>query len=209
MPATTVTAQRPWALLGPLVVALVVGSVLASCSSASSGSSGTSTTTRSTGAHPTTSTTSVNVAQTACGLLSASEVGAAMGVTVSPPHPQVRGSVTTCTYKAAVLAQSVIIEYNINASTKTFATNRSVISNHVVTNSVPGLGSQAYSFSETSGSNTVNTVVTLQGTLQTIVTGTSSLTQVTNLAEEILYTIDQHNASTASTTTSAPTTATG
>jgi hypothetical protein len=209
MPATTVTAQRPWALLGPLVVALVVGSVLASCSSASSGSSGTSTTTRSTGAHPTTSTTSVNVAQTACGLLSASEVGAAMGVTVSPPHPQVRGSVTTCTYKAAVLAQSVIIEYNTNASTKTFATDRSEISNHVVTNSVPNVGSQAYSFSETSGSNTVNTVVTLQGTLLTIVTGTSPLTQATNLAEEILYQIDQHNASTASTTTSAPTTATG
>jgi hypothetical protein len=43
-------------------------------------------------------------------------------------------------------------------------------------------------------------VVTLQGTLQTFVTGTSSLTQVTNLAEEILYKIDAHNSTTSSTT---------
>jgi hypothetical protein len=133
-----------------------------------------------------------------------------MGVTVGPPHPLVRGAVTTCTYKAAVLARSVIIEYDISASSSTFATDRSKIeSHHVTTASVPGLGSEAYSFSETSGSNTVNTVVTLQGTLQAIVTGTSSLTQVTNLAEEILYKIDQHNASTTSTTTSTPTTSTG
>jgi hypothetical protein len=139
-----------------------------------------------------------------------------MGVTVGPPHPRVRGAVTTCTYKAEVLAQSVIIEYDVDASATTFASDRSSISNHAITNSVPNLGTQAYSFKETSGSSTVNTVVTLQGTLQTIVTGTSSLPKVLNLSEEILYKIDQHNASTTTTapaasapTTSAPTASTG
>ena len=206
VPATTVTAQRPWTVLGALFLTLVMSVSLASCSSSPAGSSVSSTTTRSTGTHATTSTTSVNVAQTACALLSASEVGATMGVTVGPPHPKVRGAVTTCTYKAEVLAQSVIIEYDVDASATTFASDRSSISNHAITNSVPNLGTQAYSFKETSGSSTVNTVVTLQGTLQTIVTGTSSLPKVLNLSEEILYKIDQHNAST---TTSAPTASTG
>jgi hypothetical protein len=47
----------------------------------------------------------------------------------------------------------------------------------------------------------VSTVVTLQGTLQTIVSGTSSLTEVKNLAEEILYKIDAHNSTTSTTST--------
>jgi hypothetical protein len=203
MPAATNSVQRLRALLGALAFSLLLSLALASCSSSATGSSGSSATTRSTGV---TSTTATANEQTECALLSASEVGSTMGVTVGPPNPLVHGAVTTCTYKAAVLAQSVIIEYDISASSATFATDRSKIeSHHVVTTSVPGLGSEAYSFSESSGSNTVNTVVTLQGTLQTIVTGTSSLTQVQTLAEEILYKIDAHN----STTSTIPTTPTG
>jgi hypothetical protein len=125
-----------------------------------------------------------------------------MGVTVGEPVPLVHGAVTTCTYKAVDLAKSVIIEYDIGATSKSFAADRSKIeSHHVTTTSVPGLGSETYSFSETSSSGTVNTVVTLQGTLQTIVSGTSSMTQVTSLAEEILYKIDAHNSAATSTST--------
>ena len=127
MPATTVSVQRTWTLLGALVLTLMVSVALASCSSSPAGSSGSSTTTGSTGATSTTSAASTSGEQTACALLSGSEVGTTMGVTVEEPTPLVHGAVTTCTYKAAVLAQSVIIEYDISADAKTFAADRSKI----------------------------------------------------------------------------------
>src|ERR1022692_1123870 len=144
MSATTDNVQRTWALLAALVLTLMVSLALASCSSSTAGSSGSSTTTESTGATSTTSTTSATSTsgeQTACALLSGSEVGTTMGVAVGAPAPLVHGAVTTCTYKAAVLAQSVIIEYDISADAKTFAADRSKIeSHHVTTTSVPRLG---------------------------------------------------------------------
>jgi hypothetical protein len=141
MSATTDNVQRTWALLAALVLTLMVSLALASCSSSTAGSSGSSTTTGSTGAISTTSATSTSGEQTACALLSGSEVGTTTGVAVGAPAPLVHGAVTTCTYKAAVLAQSVIIEYDISADAKTFAADRSKIeSHHVTTTSVPRLG---------------------------------------------------------------------
>jgi hypothetical protein len=48
----------------------------------------------------------------------------------------------------------------------------------------------------------VNTVVTLQGSLQTIVTGTSSLSRVENLADAIINKIAAGNADTSTSTSS-------
>ncbi len=172
------------------LVVLVVGA--AACSSSPSPSSGSSTTVRST-------TTSVPPAeQTACALISPSTVRATVGTTVGAPHAVVRGVVTTCTYKAADPSKSVIIEYNTAATPTTFAADKSEIEQreHVSTTSIQGLGNQAYAFTLRSSGDAVNTVVSLQNTLQTIVTGTGQPGAVELLAEEIVYLIDEHNATT-------------
>lgn len=116
----------------------------------------------------------------------------------------IRGSVTTCTYKAAVPSKSVIIEYDTAATPTTFSADKSEIERRegVTTTSIQGLGNQAYAFTLRSSGDAVNTVVSLQGTLQTIVTGTSQPGAVETLAEEIVYLIDEHDATT--TTTSKP-----
>ena len=172
---------------------------LAACSSSPSASSGPSTTVKSTSTTSGGSTT--DGSQTACALISAAQVKQTMGSTVATPSAQVDGSVTTCTYKAADRSRSVIIGYDTAATSTSFTQDRSQIqSRQGPTTTIPGLGDQAYSSSAKTGQETVNTVVTLQGSLQTIVTGTSTLAQVKSMAEEILYLIDAHNAATTSTT---------
>jgi hypothetical protein len=169
---------------------------LSACSSSPSGSAASSTTVTST-----TGPSTPDVSQTACALISPAQVKQTMGSTVGTPTAQVKGSVTTCTYKAAVLSRSVIIGYDTAATATSFTQDRAQIqSRQGPTSTVSGLGDQAYSSSATSGKETVNTVVTLQGSLQTIVTGTSTLAQVQSMAERILYMIDAHNAPTTSTT---------
>jgi hypothetical protein len=172
---------------------------LAACSSSPSASSGPSTTVKSTSTTSGGSTT--DESHTACALISPAQVKQTMGSTVATPKAQVDGSVTTCTYQAADRSRSVIIGYDTAATSTSFADDRSQIqSRQGPTTTISGLGNQAYSSSAKTGQETVNTVVTLQGSLQTIVTGTSTLAQVKSMAEEILYLIDAHNASTTSTT---------
>ncbi len=186
--------RRLCVALGALLLPLSV----TACSSSPSASAGSSTTVKS--STKTTGTT-IPESQTACALISPAQVKQTMGSTVATPSAQVDGSVTTCTYKAADRSRSVIIAYDTAATAASFAQDRSLIkSRQGPTTTVSGLGNQAYSSSATSGQETVNTVVTLQGSLQTIVTGTRPLAQVKSMAEEILYLIDQHNAATTSTT---------
>ncbi len=186
------TASRsrhaPWIVLALMVLPLSI----AACSSASSTPSK---------ATVQTSTTTSPANQTACALITPFEVKATMGTTVGAPHAVVRGSVTTCTYKAAVPSNSVIIEYNTAATPATFAADKSQIEQREGVTAT-SIGSQAYAFTLRSSGEAINTVVTLQGTLQTIVTGTSPPGTVENMAEEIIYLINRANATT--TTTSKP-----
>ncbi len=175
--------------LGCLTLPLLLGA----CSSSNTTSY--ETTTTKAGSTPATATSS------ACDLISPSEIKATMGTTVAPPTSKVKGQVTVCTYKAADLDRSVIIEYNTDASATTFDADKKTISSHLQVTPIQGLGNEAYSFSQVAHPLTTNTVVMIQDSLQTIVTGTSSMSQVKTMAEEILYKIDQHNAA-ASTTTS-------
>lgn len=193
------TASRvrrlPWPVLGIMVLPLTI----TACSSSPSASSDTSTTVRNSSA-----TSAPPADQTACTLISPSTVRATTGEDVGAPHAVIRGSVTTCTYKAAVPSKSVIIEYDTAATPTTFSADKSEIERRegVTTTSIQGLGNQAYAFTLRSSGDAVNTVVSLQGTLQTIVTGTSQPGAVETLAEEIVYLIDEHDATT--TTTSKP-----
>lgn len=178
---------------------MVLPLTIAACSNSPSSSSRTSTTV----GHSTT-TSAPSADQTACTLISPSTVRASTGDVVGTPHAVIRGSVTTCTYKAADPSKSVIIEYDTAATPTTFAADKSEIEKRegVTTTSIHGLGDQAYAFSLRSSGDAVNTVVSLQGTLETIVTGTSEPGNIETLAEEIIYLIDEHNAAT--TTTSKP-----
>ena len=179
---------------------MVLSLTLAACSGASSSSSSTSTSPK-----VTTTTAGGSGAaddQTACALVAPSQIKSTMGVTVGMPIPVVKGSETTCTYRAANLSKSVIIQYDVAATTSSVEADRSAIeARHVTVTSVPALGSAAYSFSEPSKQGTVNSVVTFQGSLQTVVTGTSPMSSVQTMAEAILYQIDAHDAAT---TTSVP-----
>lgn len=187
-------ALRHRRLLLPVLGVTVLPLTIAACSSSPAASSGASTTTGNS------STSSAPPAdQTECVLISPSTVRATTGEAVGTPHAVIHGAVTTCTYKAAVPSKSVIIEYDTAATPTTFAADKSEIERGkgVTTTSIQGLGNDAYAFTLRSSGDAVNTVVSLQGTLETIVTGTSQPGNIETLAEEIIYLIDEHDASAA------------
>ncbi len=122
-----------------------------------------------------------------------------MGTTVGQPKAVVRGSVTTCTYRSPTLSKSVIIEFDTAATAASFAAGRTEIEQHGgSTNEVGGLvgGTQAYSFTLSSSAAPVNTVVTFQGSLQTIVSSTTSAASVQNMSAAILEQINEANGGT-------------
>lgn len=187
-------ALRHRRLLLPVLGVTVLPLTIAACSSSPAASSGASTTTGNS------STSSAPPAdQSECVLISPSTVRATTGEAVGTPHAVIHGAVTTCTYKAAVPSKSVIIEYDTAATPTTFAADKSEIERGkgVTTTSIQGLGNDAYTFTLRSSGDAVNTVVSLQGTLETIVTGTSQPGNIETLAEEIIYLIDEHDASAA------------
>jgi hypothetical protein len=182
-------APRTVARFGVLMAVLVLPLAVASCSGSTPASTG-----------PTTTVKTVD--RTACALITPSEVRSTMGVTVGQPAPVVQGSVTTCTYKATTLSRSVLIEYDISASLSSLTTDQSTVEKRgIATTPLTGLGDGAYSFGEGSGKSTVNGVATLEGTLQTIVTGTSSPAQVRALSALILSKIAAGSKTTTTTTT--------
>ncbi|MGO8873340.1 MAG: hypothetical protein ACLQPH_18420 [Acidimicrobiales bacterium] len=121
-------------------------------------------------------------------MVSPSEVRSTLGTTVGKPRATFKGTVTTCTYSAANSAQSVIIQYVVAATRITFAQDEAKIqAQQGPTTPITGLGNEAYSVSlMPGGGDTVNSVVTLKGSLQTVVTSTSSLDQVEGMARLIL-----------------------
>jgi hypothetical protein len=122
-----------------------------------------------------------------------------MGTQVGAPHAIVRGSVTTCTYRSPTLSKSVIIEYDTAATAATFAAGKSAIQQHGGTTTAiggPDLGTEAYTFTLNSSGAPVNTVVTFQGKLQTIVSSTTSANAVQRMAEAILQKINTANGGT-------------
>ncbi len=137
--------------------------------------------------------------------MSPAEVASIVGTPVGTPTAIVdkTKTVTTCRYKAPKLSQSVLIEYQLDATGTSFSSDRATIQNREGTvTEITGLGDQAYLFTVTSKGQTVNTVVTLKGSLQTIVTSTSPLSRVENLADAILKKIAA--GSPASSTTTSP-----
>ena len=163
--------RRSIAALTGLVVA---SAMLAACSTSSSSSG-------------TTSTTTVVGSPSYCTLLSPADVQAVTGATVGSPRTVHQGPVTDCTYASANPSDAVLIRYTTGASSASFATEQSAFEKlgHTVT-PVSGLGDEAYSFSESVGATTKNTVTARQGTVQVTVTGSATPAQVEELARQAL-----------------------
>ena len=161
-------------------VVLCAGSLtllLAGCGT-SSASSTTSTTTHPAAAVPD---------NTACALISASDVRASVGTQVKTPTWVVRGTETTCTYRASTPAKSIIIHYNTAWSNQDFSSDQSSLASkgQHITN-ITGLGDMAFSATTTTGGYTVNTVVAVKGALGVLITGTAPLAKEENLTDLII-----------------------
>ena len=202
----------PRALLAVLVLSVTASACSngSPSSSASTSTSRTANTSTTTSLHPTTGpggtrpeagsrgpVTGGN--QTACSLVSPAEVKNVIGTTVGQPKAVASGSVTTCTYRSSDPDKSVIIEYDTAATASTYAEGRSEIEKQgAKTTSIggPNLGTEAYTFTLRSSGAPVNTVVTFQGTLQTIVSSTTSAASVQKMSAAILESINAANGGT-------------
>lgn len=179
------------------VVALPV--VAAACSSTTPSASPSSTTPSST---TTTGAGGNGVGKKpVCSLIPPSDIKTTLGVTVSPATATVQSTIATCTYKAADISQSVIIEYQTGATSASFAADKSAIESQFgPTSSVSGIGDQAYSAEKMSGKQTVATVVAISGSLQIVVISASPVYKVENMASKVLYQLESTASSSASTT---------
>jgi len=159
--------------LAAVAALMVASALLAACSSSSSSG--------------TTSTTSAPGSPSLCTLLSPAEVTAVTGATVGTPRTVHQGSVTDCTHASADPSEAVLIRYTTHATAASFAIEQHGYEQlgHSVT-PVTGLGDEAFSFSETVGATTKNTVVARNDTLQVVVTGSATPAQIESLARQAL-----------------------
>jgi len=138
-------------------------------------------------------------------MITPADIKQTTGETVRAPQIHVNGLVTSCNYLAAVLANSIVIQHQFRATLASFAAAESKVRSKIgPTTPVTGIGTAAYSFSVPAGAQTVNSVVTIVGSLQSIFTGTCSMAQVEALATEGLSLL-QPTTSTSTTTTVGPT----
>ncbi len=195
-------APRKMQRITALTVGCLVGaSALSACSSSSSSATSTTRTTTLSAAQR----ASLAAAEAPCSLLAPAEIQSLTGTKVSRPVIQVHGRVTSCNYKAAHLPDSVVIQYQFGATSASFASGRAKVAAKVGPTSSAGFPFQSYEFNTTSGSLIVNSVVTLVGSLQTVVTGTASMRKIADVAGAVVAAAQ----AAASTTTTTSTPATG
>ena len=154
-------------------------------------------------AAPTTTTSAtVPVADTRCELIPPAKIRTDLGTTVAAPSATVHGATTVCTYKSADLADSVIIRYDSDSTTQSFAADRALFrSKGDKVGKIEGLGDEAYYVVATSGGKTVHTVVARHGNENVLVTGTTgTLTQFEILTIQALASVSPATSSTSSTT---------
>jgi hypothetical protein len=126
---------------------------------------------------------------------------------VNPPTVANRGSATTCSYNASDPTNSVIIQFQGGATPASFAAAQQAYESRFgPTTALSGLGNQAYVGTASTGQRAAVTVVTLVGSAQVVVIGSSSVAQVERLAEQVLSALYAHRArgSGSTTTTSLP-----
>ena len=180
-------------LLSFAVGGALVATTLSACSSAPSATTGGL------------SKATLTARKAPCLMITPADIKLTTGETVRAPQIHVTGLVTSCNYLAAVLANSIVIQHQFRATLASFAATESNVKSKIgPTTPVTGIGTEAFSFSVPSGTRTVNSVVTLVGSLQSIFTGTCSMARVEALAVQGLSLL-QPTTSTSTTTTLGPT----
>lgn len=132
----------------------------------------------------TTTTTNPNRGdQPICSLVEPSTIKKFVGTDVEPAVPTVRGTTTTCTYRAHDESQTVIIGYDTAATSASFESQKSAAVDRADrTIEVPELGDQAYAATVSSGGQSVTSVVALRGNLQVTVVGPQPAIALEDLA---------------------------
>ncbi len=165
------------------VLVLVLGvSALGACSSSSKSSTSSPGTTAAT-ANSGPATTSSSAKSVGCGLASADEIEAALGVQAQSPSAEPNGDVTVCLYPGNSNPRNTTIRYETGTSAAAFATEKTQFdSSGQKTTAVSGVGDQAYS----STLGKYNTLVVLKGDTELLITAPASLAKIQALAEQIL-----------------------
>jgi hypothetical protein len=116
-----------------------------------------------------------------CSLASPKLVKSALGITVKAPIVTRNGPVTVCLFTST---PSLLVRFETNETAAMFAAGRKGFSQHgEPTKTVNGLGTEAYSSSMGSRSNTI---VVLKGTVELLITGAEPLTKQEALAKLLL-----------------------
>jgi hypothetical protein len=176
---------------------LLVGSALSLGLSACSNTTSSSTET----------TGTVPIAETACRLITPTQVHRDLGTSVASPIATVHGSVTSCSYRSSDLGKSVILSFDSESSASKFAKNRALLRRQGdKLGKILGLGDEAYYALSTTKGVTVTTVVGRRGSQQVVaISTTGTLSDLEVVAEEALAAV---RPSSPTTTATAPVTTT-
>jgi hypothetical protein len=125
--------------------------------------------------------TAAAVGAPSCNLASAKLVKSALGLTVASPSVTKNGPVTVCLFTST---PPLIVRFETNENPSLFALGRKGFGQHgQPTKTVNGLGSQAYS---SSIGSTSNTIVVLENKTELLITGDEPLAKLVALAKLIL-----------------------
>jgi len=123
-----------------------------------------------------------------CKLVAPSIVATALNASMTYPTTLNQGSTTVCAYRSKQESgTAVIVRYETKSSSASFAKTKATFRHRGQTLApITDLGDDAYYFSETAGEVTVTTVVLRSGSLQLLVTGTSTVNPIGSIAQYAL-----------------------
>jgi hypothetical protein len=125
--------------------------------------------------------TAAAVSGPSCSLASAKRVKSAVGLTVASPSVTKNGPVTVCLFTSTPV---LLVRFETNETASMFAVGRKGFGQHgEPTKTVNGLGTEAYSSSIAS---TSNTIVVLKSKTELLITANEPLAKLVALAKLIL-----------------------
>lgn len=163
----------------------VVGAALAGLAVASTGCGGGSAGRSVTPARTAPAATSARL----CDVVAPADIQSQLGLAVRSPERSVHGAVVVCTYAAAAGLQDPGVSIHVDTASDAarFAASRTTFADDgETTQTLSGLGTEAFSSSVHSDGRVVSTVVARSGSMQLWITAGSPLPQVETLARDTL-----------------------
>jgi hypothetical protein len=161
---------------------------VAGCSSSASTDSSSSTSSDSKRSSTDAGGAGATSAATGCDLVSPEDIATTLGLTVAEPETTDNDPVTVCTYPpAGGGASQVIVRFQTGFTKDDVATSRAQFEDtDQPTADVSGIGEVAFSSSLGSGSVQTNTIETLQGDTDLLITASAPLAGIETLAKQVL-----------------------